>query len=132
MGHFKHARIYPFALVVAMLVSIAACSGDSSGPKTTVAGNWTGSATTSGGSPFTINLVLVESSGTVSGTGTITGGTSVALTISGTYSAPTLGLTMAAPGFSSMNLTATLSGKSMTGTLNGSGFSNTAITFTKP
>jgi len=130
MGRFTSARMRPFAIAIAMLVSIAACS-DSSGPKTTVSGTWNGSGTTPSGNPFTINLVLSETSGTVTGTGTITGEAPIAVTITGTYSAPTLGLTMAAPGYSSSDLTATVNGKSMTGTLNGSGFSNTAITFTK-
>jgi hypothetical protein len=79
-----------------------------------------------------MGLVLSETTGTVSGTGTIAGTTSIALTVTGTYSAPTVGLTMSSPGYSPMNLTATVSGKSMTGTLNGSGFSNAAITLTKP
>jgi hypothetical protein len=132
MISFSVARFRPFAVAIAMLVVVAACGGDSTGPKTTVSGNWTGNAMTVNGSPFTVGLVLTENTGTVTGTATLTGATSIALTVTGSYSAPTVGLTMAAPGFSSLNLTATVSGKSMTGTLNGSGFTNTAITLTKP
>lgn len=77
-------------------------------------------------------MVLTEASGAVTGTASLVGASSVALTVTGTYAAPSLGLTMSALGFNSLNLTATVSGKTMTGTLNGSGFSNTAITLTKP
>jgi len=132
MNRFKMRTTRTAFSIAALLFFVAACGGDSSGPKTTVAGNWTGSGTTSGGSAFTLGLVLVENAGAVTGTGTLAGGTSIALTVTGTYSAPSVGLTMSSPGFSPLNLTATVSGKSMTGTLNGSGFNNTAITFTKP
>lgn len=124
------ARVIASVSMVLFLVA-AGCS-DSSGPKTTVTGNWTGSAPISVGSNATLSMVLTESSGAVTGTGSLVGSTSIALTVTGTYAAPSLGLTMSAPGFSSLNLTATVSGKTMTGTLNGSGFNNTAITLTKP
>ena len=119
-----------FAVAVVLLV-YSACSGDSSGPKTTVAGNWTGTGTTSAGS-FTVNLILAENSGSVTGTGTISGSTSIALTVTGTYSAPSVGLTFSSPGFENLNFSGTVSGKTMTGTLNGSGFTGNAVTLTKP
>jgi hypothetical protein len=119
-----------FAVIAALLI-YSACGGDSSGPKTTVAGSWSGTGTTSTSS-FTLSLILAENSGAVTGTGTLSGGSSIALTVTGTYSAPSVGLTFSSPGFENLNFSGTVSGKTMTGTLNGSGFAGNAITLTKP
>jgi hypothetical protein len=93
-----------------------------------VAGTWVG-ATAAG---QILSISLVENSGVVSGSGSLTGaGGPFAQTISGVFVAPTLTLTLSSGLHPPFNLQATLAGSTMTGALNGSGFANDAITLTK-
>jgi hypothetical protein len=118
-------------LVLALLVLVAACGGDSTGPtKIEAEGAWHGTINDNGGNQIgTMSLTLTETSGSVSGTGNLSNaGTGIAVTATGTYSQPNLSLNLTAPGFSAVNLTATVGQRTMTGTLNGSGFVNSAIT----
>jgi hypothetical protein len=118
-------------LVLALLVFVAACGGDSTGPtKIEAEGAWQGTINDNGGNQIgTMSLTLTETSGNVSGTGNLSNaGTGIAVTASGTYSQPNLSLNLTTPGFSATNLTATVGQRTMTGTLNGSGFVNSAIT----
>ena len=82
------------------------------------------------GNNFTLTLTLTETSGAVTGSGTINVGQSVPLTVSGTFNAPNVNLTLSNPQFDPIQLTGTVSdnGSSINATLNGSGFNNEAVT----
>jgi hypothetical protein len=74
-------------------------------------------------------MTLVETSGVVSGVGTLTNtqnGTR-ALTIGGTFVAPTLNLTMTTPGVSALGLTATGTPTQFSATLSGYQMPTTAF-----
>lgn len=114
-------------ILVCAVALLAAC-GSSTEPKPTVAGRWTGVI---GGQM--LDVTLVENSGVVNGTGTITNtptGTR-ALTITGTFANPAFTATMTSGTIQPINLSATVSGNQMNGTLNGSGFTGDAIILTR-
>jgi hypothetical protein len=114
-------------LIVAMLAVVTACSS-STAPKVTVAGTWTGVASTQA-----LTMTLVENSGSVTGSGTLTNtpaGT-IALVISGTFTGSTVSLTLASGLHPAINLSGTIVGNTMSGSLQGSGFSGDAITLTR-
>lgn len=114
-------------LVIAVMAGlIVGCGGgDSTSPeKPTVTGSWIG---TTGGQ--TLSFALVENSGAVTGSGSLTGiGGPFAQTISGTFVNPTLTITLTSGQHPPFTLTATLSGTALNGTLSGSGFQGEAIT----
>ncbi len=114
-------------VMVSLALAMIGCSGgDSNAPKTptTVTGTWVGTS-----SGATVNLVLTENSGTVSGSGTMVAGTaSIALTVAGSHNGASVSLTFKTSGFQDTNLTGTFAGNSITGTLNGSGFVNEPVT----
>jgi hypothetical protein len=110
---------------------VAGCKGtEVVTPKVVVSGGWRGSIN-QGGTPYTLEMVLIENAGVVTGTATLTGGTALANTVTGSYTAPTLGLSLSAPGYQPLNLIATVGVGTMTGTLNGSGFLNATFTLVK-
>lgn len=113
------------------LMLLLACGGDKTGPARIEAeGSWSGSFTVA--EPITLSLTLVETTGNVTGNGTLVSpSASVALSVAGTYVPPALSVSVTAPGFNDLNLSATVGETSMTGTLNGSGFSNQAVTLTR-
>lgn len=109
---------------IAILVTSVACSSDESIAPSSATGNWSG-AFSNFGTASSLNILLLDKTGTVTGNGTFTSGTaSFAVNVTGTFVSPTFSATVNAPGFVSMNFTAILSGQSLTGVLNGSGFSN--------
>jgi hypothetical protein len=121
-------------LAVATVIALTlGCGNDSSGPaRIEVEGNWSGSFNLTSGTPVTLNMTLTETSGSVSGNGTlVSAGSSIAETISGTYSRPQVSLNFHSEGFSDSNLSGTVGETTITGTLTGSGFQNLAITLTR-
>lgn len=126
MRHIKKALNLAIGLsILAGLVSCGGGSDSSTGPaKTGVTGTWIGSVGTQ-----TLSMALVENSGVVSGSGSLTGvGGPFAQTITGAFTAPTLTITLTSGQHPPFTLTATLSGTALTGSLNGSGFTGDAIT----
>lgn len=116
--------------VLAML--LVGCGGDSSGPAPIqVEGAWSGPVTFSSGSSGTLSFTVTETAGSVTGSGTLVGSTSAALSVSGSYSEPNVSLTLSSPGFQPINLTGVVSSSSLTGTINGSGFLNSAVTLAR-
>lgn len=108
-------------LRAAVAAFVVACGGSASAPpRISPAGAWTSVNGTS-----SLTMTLTENTGVVTGAGQFTqAGSSVALTISGTYAAPSISLVMTAQGFQPMNFSGSVSASQMTGSLNGSGFSN--------
>lgn len=93
----------------------------------TATGGWSGN-----NSGITLSVVLAETGGTVSGSGTLAGTTSLAVTVAGTHAHPTLSLTFAAPGFQpSVFIGSYTASNTVSGTINGSGFVNFPMTLTR-
>lgn len=93
-----------------------------------VTGSWTG---TLAGTP--LSLQLNQTTGNVSGGGTLGSGTNIfALTSTGTMTGSTLSITNTSGLHPSFNITATLSGKNLNGSANGSGYVNDVVVLTKP
>jgi hypothetical protein len=115
--------------VLAAVVLVACSGGKSTAPAAPdVTGSWTGSV---GGIP--LSLQLNQTTGNVSGGGTLGSGSSLfALTSTGTMTGSTLSITNTSGLHPSFNITATLSGKNLNGTANGSGFVADAVILTKP
>ena len=120
-------RILALAIVAIVL---AACGGDSTKPAAppTVTGTWTGVSV--GALPYRLTLDLLESGGTVTGTGLLD---SWVVTSSGTFVNPTASVTIT---FTSgtvrtVSLRGTLSGNTITGELNGDIFRANAIALTR-
>lgn len=116
-------RLLPF---IAVLWSLA-CGSDSTEPKATLTGTWRGSLEAA-----TVQLSLTQSGTDVTGSGTITAGTtSLPVTVAGTANRPSFSLTISASGFSPINFAGTSGTTTLTGTVNGSGYTNAAVTLTK-
>jgi hypothetical protein len=122
----------PSCLFVLVGFALAGCgSGESTAPTDSpdVAGTWSGKVASSTGATATLAFTVTEHDRKVSGSGSLTIGTSsLGLSVSGTYAAPTVSLTISSQGFEPMTLAATISQTDMTGTIDGSGFVNRAIT----
>jgi hypothetical protein len=119
-------RLMMAAMVCAVFVA-AGCSS-STAPKVTVAGTWSGVTATQ-----VLTVTLVESAGTVSGSGTLTNtpaGT-LAETVSGSFVGSTVSLALTSGLHPAVNLTGTVAGNTMTGALQGSGFTGDAIVLTR-
>lgn len=118
--------------MLSTLLLLAACGGDTTAPaRIEVAGSWNGSFS-SAGVTGTIAMTLQETSGAVTGNGTLTGGgTATPLTVTGTYAPPNASLALHATGFNDINLSGTVSDQTLTGTLNGSGFVGVSITMNR-
>lgn len=115
-------------VLMGLLLMLGGCKGNEVvAPKIVVSGGWRGTVS-QGATPYTLEMVLSENAGVVTGTATMTGATAIANTVTGTYSAPTIGLTFSSPGFQPINLIATVTTGTMVGTLNGSGFLNATFT----
>jgi hypothetical protein len=81
--------------ILALVVVLAACGSDSSGPTNKFSGTWTGKALA--GPTDTLNFVFVagQNGSTVSGTGNISAdGTTLADVFSGTSAPPSVALTI--------------------------------------
>jgi len=125
-------------VVACVLATLAACgdSGTTPPPPPTVTGTWTGFFTTAGGAPVDVSLLLTESSGQITGSGTFAVGSAGALAfnITGVHSFPSMSITMTSSGLNDANYAGTVdpAGTTINGTLNGSGFVNQSLTLTKP
>jgi len=114
-------------LMAAAAFVVAGCSS-STAPKVTVAGTWSGVTASQ-----VLTITLTESSGSVSGSGTLTNtpvGT-IAITVSGSFVGSTVSLALTSGLHPAINLTGTVAGNTMTGALQGSGFTGDAITLTR-
>lgn len=116
-------------LPVLLVLSVACGDGGPSGGD--VEGAWSGGITEGGSQLGTLTMTLTENQGTISGNGSIAGGASFALTVSGTFSKPSASMTLTSPGLNPFNFTATVGDNTMDGTLNGSGFLNSAVHLTR-
>jgi hypothetical protein len=114
------------AVVLSFIVACGSESSATSPANDSVAGTWDGSSGNIG-----ISMTLAQSGSVVTGDGHISGATSVAFTVTGTFAKPNASLTLTAQGFQPMNYSGTLSGGFINGTLNGSGFVNAALPLTK-
>lgn len=114
-------------IMVAMVLMAAGCKS-STGPKITVAGTWAGVTNAQ-----LLTLTLVENSGEVSGSGTLTNTPSgtIAITVSGPFVGSTVSLALTSGLHPAINLTGTVAGNTMTGSLQGSGFTGNAIVLTR-
>jgi hypothetical protein len=111
-----------------------ACS-DSFGPQSALNGTWTGSASDGSATSISATLTLIESKGTISGSGNLSGtGGAAAITVTGTHTGANVSLTLSIAGFQPANFTGAVEvgGLRMNGTLNGSGFQNFVLTLTRP
>jgi hypothetical protein len=111
-------------LAVVALATLAAC--DSFDPLTdnTVTGTWRG---TSAGQTFVVGMQ--QAGATVAGSGTITGGTAGARTVSvsGTFNQPAFSGTFTPNGAGAITYNATVEGSTMVGTLTGGGFNGDGL-----
>lgn len=121
-----------FRFLSCILLLAIACKGDSpAAPNVSLAGRWVGSIGTQ-----TIDMTLTESSGTVSGSGTISN-TSIgtrALTISGAYTGGPIGhvdVTLSSGTAQPFALAGQVYQTSILGSLTGSGFTGDVITFSR-
>jgi hypothetical protein len=125
-------RFLSVLAILALVVFAGACGDSGDGPTTprrfNTTGRWTGAA-----SGATITVTLNESSGNITGSGSLSGsGESLALNVTGNNAVNAVSLTMTAPGFEPVNFTGNITSATvMGGSLNGSGFNNFAMTFTK-
>lgn len=118
-------------LAIAALVSMAACGGgegltppDPSG----VEGTW-GGTFDADNQEITLTLNLSDSSGTVSGDGTlVTPDGSFDLAAAGDFDTPRLSLSITTPGHDPVSLVALVGDSTMTGTIGGEGFNNESFT----
>jgi hypothetical protein len=120
-------------IAVAFALVLGACgNGDGITPPEEIdaEGTWSGTFPVSGGSQdVSLTLVLTETDGAVTGTGTlVTSAGSFPLTVSGTYDAPRLALGITTPGFDPVSVVAIVGEQSMTGTIGGGGFNNETFT----
>ena len=117
------------SLAALTLIFAVGCGGDKAtapAVNTSATGSWTG---TSSGS--TLSMVLNDNSGTVTGSGTLSASSSIALTITGNHAGANVSLTMSAPGYEPLNYAGTLNDRTIIGSLNGSGFTNQSLVVTK-
>jgi hypothetical protein len=118
-------------LAIAAVASLAACGGgegltppDPSG----VEGTWAGTFEADS-QDVTLTLNLADSSGTVSGDGTlVTSAGTFNLTAAGAFDTPRLSLSITTPGHDEVSLVAIVGQSSMTGTIGGEGFNNESFT----
>lgn len=118
-------------MLVAGIAGLGACSGPTGPAPIEVERSWLGTiqGTSSTG---TIQFTLTETSGTVTGSGSIGGATQAqAVQITGTYVEPHAALTLTADGFSPVSISATLSKTQLIGSANGSGFVGSAVSMTR-
>lgn len=118
-------------IAAAAVMCLAACGGgegltppDPSG----VDGTWQGTFQADS-QDVTLTLNLGDSSGTVTGDGTlVTSDGTFDLTASGDFDTPRLSLSITTPGHDEVSLVALVGESSMVGTIGGEGFNNDAVT----
>jgi hypothetical protein len=122
-------RLASVAVVLCLVLS--ACGGESGPSSVSVEDSWSGIVTLNGAS-VTLDMSLLENSGTVNGSGFLVAGSdSLPLTVHGSYDPPSVTLTLSSSGFQPATLTATVAENTMTGTLTGSGFQGSQITLNR-
>jgi hypothetical protein len=118
-----------YVLTAVLCSLLVACGSESAtAPKPSVGGTWSGTV-----AGQTLSLTLIENSGAVTGTGTITNtptGTR-ALTVTGTFVSAKLAATMSSGTLQPIALQATVAASTMTGALTGSGFTGEGITLNR-
>lgn len=109
---------------VAVLVAASACGAPS------VAGTWDGKIS---GSDQALSITIVENAGVVDGTGTLSySGSSLALTVKGTWSSPMLTATITSGMHPAMNMAAELKpNDTLAAKLTGSGFNGETVDLTR-
>jgi hypothetical protein len=118
-------------MAVGLALIGAACGGDSGPNPIDVQGAYVGTIQGSG-SPGQLQLTLVETSGTVTGSGSLSGVSgAVALTVTGNYTEPNVSLGLHAQGFEDINITGSVTTTKITGSANGSGFQNGVVDLTR-
>jgi hypothetical protein len=118
-------------LAIGIAICLAAC-GDGAGitppPPGGVDGTW-GGTFEADSQEITLTLNLSDSSGTVSGDGTLeTPDGNFDLTAAGDFETPRLSLEITTPGHDPVSLVALVGDSSMTGTIGGEGFDNESFT----
>ncbi len=116
------------ALVLLFSLAVIGCGDDASEPKIpTLDGRWSGTT-----SDLTVNLTLTEDNREVTGSGTLSGTSSIALQVDGSHVHPDVSLTLSASGYEDMNFTGELiNDESVRGELRGSGFNGETLTLRK-
>lgn len=113
--------------VTLLSLSLLGCGGDSGPDPIDVQGSYAGTIQGSG-SPGQLHLTLVESNGTVTGSGSVSSSSdAVSLTVAGSYTQPTVSLVLSAQGYEDINVTGTVTSERITGAANGSGFVNGVV-----
>jgi hypothetical protein len=121
-------------LVMTLAFPSSGCSDnpvDSTEPSIT--GSWAGTSNVQG-TPVTLSLQMVENGGSVSGNGSLSAVSSVAVSVTGTYNYPALSLTIRSSGFQDTAFSGTLAagGNAITGSMSGSStFENFSITLNR-
>nr|BCX01925.1 MAG: hypothetical protein KatS3mg041_1971 [Bacteroidota bacterium] len=113
-----------YVLSLFFLLSGLSCKKEEKTPG--LSGRWTGVV-----QGITIDVTLVETKGTITGSGSIQApGVSISVSVTGTYSFPNVSMTFRSTGYEDFTFSGTLSadGNTLSGSLNGSGFNNVAIT----
>lgn len=111
--------------VFLMLALVAACGGSTTAPAPTLTGSWSGAV-----GAQALNLSLVDASGSVTGSGTITntGSGTLALTVTGGFANGVASLTLASGLHPAVSLHGVVQGATMAVTLTGSGFNGDTLT----
>ena len=111
---------------LALVLILAACGSEPLGPEDfNINGQWTGSLD---GAAFVVNLT--DTSGILSGTATVAG--IFALTVTGTRTGATVQMHMTLTGFAPLDVTGQIQTERLiTASVYGSGYSGSAVSFTK-
>jgi len=108
-------------------VLLMGCGGDQGPAPVEVEGAWTGAI----GSE-TLSFTVQETSGTVSGSGSLNSTSqAIAVTVSGTFARPAVNLTLTADGFNPIAIQANVGETTLNGSANGSGYVNAVVSLTR-
>lgn len=119
------------AVKLSAVLLMVGCGGDSGPVVIDVQGGYAGTIQGSG-SPGQVQLTLVESAGTVTGSGSLSGPSgAVAVTVTGSYAQPSVSLALHATGFEDVNVTGQVTATKITGSANGSGYNQAVVNLTR-
>lgn len=112
-------------------VLLMGCGGDQGPAVIDVQGAYQGTIQGSG-SAAQMQLTLVETSGVVTGSGSLSSSSdAVSVTVAGSYTQPNVSLVLSSPGFSDITVAGTVTPTKITGSANGSGFVNGVVDLTR-